>query len=127
MKLLNFIFLSLYIPIILSAQSHQTKTAGNPPSDYSKIEMALGMTDRRIIFSPLINDTSEKTLRVVVSIQVDRLGNITWAKATLKGSTVNDSALFRLAEESALKTKIDADPLAPEQQYGTITYTFRVK
>ena len=87
----------------------------------------LGMSGRKIIFFPTILDNSQKTGRVVVNIKVDKQGNVIWAKATQKGSTTTDSYLFQLAEEAALKTKVNDDPTAAEEQFGTITYSFRVK
>jgi outer membrane biosynthesis protein TonB len=90
-------------------------------------EPQLGMSGRKIIFFPTILDNSQKTGRVVVNIKVDKQGNVIWAKATQKGSTTTDSYLFQLAEEAALKTKVNDDPAAAEEQFGTITYSFRVK
>lgn len=93
-------------------------TGGNPQ---------LGMSGRRIVYFPPIDDESQKTGRVVVNIKVDRAGNVVFAKATQRGSTTTDAYLFRLAEEAALKTRINPDPAAAEEQFGTITYTFRLK
>lgn len=87
----------------------------------------LGMSGRKIIFFPTILDNSQKTGKVVVNIKVDKQGNVIWAKATQKGSTTTDSYLFQLAEDAALKTKVNDDPAAAEEQFGTITYSFRVK
>ncbi|MCS6917857.1 MAG: hypothetical protein RMK52_04365 [Chitinophagales bacterium] len=87
----------------------------------------LGMSGRRIIYFPPIEDESQKTGRVVVNIKVDRSGTVIFAKATQRGSTTTDAYLFRLAEEAALQTRINPDPEAAEEQFGTITYTFRLK
>ena len=127
MKILKFIFLSFCIPTIIMAQSEENKVINNSTIDYNKVQVALGMTGRRIISTPEIHDTTQKILRVVVAIQVDRLGNVVRAKATLKGSTTSDSSFFQLAEDAALKTKVNADPSSAEEQFGTITYSFRVK
>jgi TonB family protein len=85
------------------------------------------MSGRKIIYFPSIIDNSQKTGKVVVNIKVDKQGNVTFAKATQKGSTTTDSYLFQLAEAAAMKTRVNADPDAAEEQFGTITYTFRVK
>ncbi len=87
----------------------------------------LGMSGRRIIYFPPIYDDSQKTGRVVVNIKVDRAGNVIFARATQKGSTTTDPYLFSLAEQAALQTKVNADPLAAEEQFGTITYTFQFR
>ncbi|MEO6167327.1 MAG: hypothetical protein ABIO46_01410 [Chitinophagales bacterium] len=87
----------------------------------------LGMSGRKIIYFPSIIDNTQRTGKVVVNIKVDKTGNVTYAKATQKGSTTTDSYLFQLAEDAAMKTRVNADPNAAEEQFGTITYTFRVK
>ncbi|MBA3648248.1 MAG: hypothetical protein H0W62_06805 [Chitinophagales bacterium] len=87
----------------------------------------LGMSGRKIIIFPTIIDNSQKTGRVVVNIKVDRDGSVIFAKATQKGSTTTDSYLYQLAEDAAMKTKVNSDANAAEEQFGTITFTFRVK
>jgi outer membrane biosynthesis protein TonB len=87
----------------------------------------LGMSGRKIIYLPSIIDNSQKTGKVVVNIKVDKEGNVTFAKATQKGSTTTDTYLYQLAEDAAMKTRVNADSGAAEEQFGTITYTFRVK
>ena len=87
----------------------------------------LGLAGRKFIYLPTIIDPSQKTGRVVVNIHVDRTGNVISAKATQMGSTTTDPYLFHLAEQAALKTKINADSQATEEQVGTITYIFSVK
>jgi len=87
----------------------------------------LGMSGRKIIFFPPITDVTQKTGRVIVNIKVDKEGNVVFAKATQKGSTTTDSYLFQLAEQAARKTRVNADPSAAEEQFGTITYNFNVK
>ncbi|MGB3075527.1 MAG: hypothetical protein WBB36_09410, partial [Chitinophagales bacterium] len=87
----------------------------------------LGMSGRKIIYFPSIIDNTQRTGKVVVNIKVDKTGNVTFAKATQKGSTTTDTYLFQLAEAAAMKTRVNADPDAAEEQFGTITYTFRVK
>ncbi|MFI5135171.1 MAG: hypothetical protein ACHQD9_04925 [Chitinophagales bacterium] len=85
----------------------------------------LGMSGRKIIFYSPITDNSQKFGRVVVNIKVDKQGNVVFAKATQKGSTTTDSYLYELAEQAAMKTKVNADADAAEEQFGTITYTFK--
>ncbi|MBA2423176.1 MAG: hypothetical protein H0V61_08130 [Chitinophagales bacterium] len=87
----------------------------------------LGMSGRKIIFFPSIVDNSQRTGKVVVNIKVDKAGNVIFAKATQKGSTTTDNYLFQLAEDAAMKTMVNADPGAAEEQFGTITYTFKMK
>ena len=85
----------------------------------------LGMSGRKIIYFPPIIDNSQKFGRVVVNIKVDKDGTVVFAKATQKGSTTTDAYLYSLAEQAALKTKVNSDADAAEEQFGTITYTFK--
>lgn len=68
--------------------------------------------------------TSEKSGKVVVTIAVDRDGNVTKAQAGARGTTVHDQELFIQAENAAKRAKFKKDEDAPEKQIGTITYSF---
>ena len=62
--------------------------------------------------------------KIVVEIFVDKEGNVVRAKAGVKGTTISNSNLYRKCEQAARKCKFAADPNAPEEQKGTITYRF---
>jgi outer membrane biosynthesis protein TonB len=61
---------------------------------------------------------------VVVTIKVDKKGNVTSANPGVKGSNTTNDTLWKLAKDAALRSKFEADPDAPEVQIGTITYVF---
>jgi outer membrane biosynthesis protein TonB len=67
---------------------------------------------------------SKEQGKVVVTIKVDKKGNVISAVAGGKGTNVSDESLWKLAKEAALKSKFKEDPGAPEIQVGTITYNF---
>ena len=60
---------------------------------------------------------------VVVEIIVDRDGNVIRASIT-KGTDISNTEMRNMALEAARRSKFAADPTAPEEQKGTITYTF---
>jgi outer membrane biosynthesis protein TonB len=93
---------------------------GGPGLGGSGGSAQLGMSGRKIIYYPSIIDNSQKTGKVVVNIKVDKQGNVTFAKATQKGSTTTDTYLFQLAEQAAMKTRVNADPDAAEEQFGRL-------
>ena len=62
--------------------------------------------------------------KIVVEIFVDKEGNVVRAKAGVKGTTISNTNLYRKCEQAARKCKFAADPSAPEEQKGTITYRF---
>ncbi len=68
--------------------------------------------------------TSEEQGKVVVTIWVDRRGKVVKAISGVKGTTIADLQLRKVAKEAALGAKFNSDPEAPEIQKGTITYNF---
>jgi len=81
---------------------------------------------RTLVVAPKINDSSQKTGRVVIKIKVDKSGNVIGAELG-KGSTTTDAYLVSKAKEASLKAKFNSEPGAPIVQTGTITYTFKVQ
>ena len=71
------------------------------------------------------NATSSENGSIVVEIRVDQEGNVVFAKAVWKGTTLTDTNLWRRCEQAAKKSKFTAKPDAPELQPGKITYIFR--
>ena len=63
---------------------------------------------------------------VVVSITVDKDGNVTKATPGVKGSTTLNKTLLDAAEKAARQTIFDRNPNAIEQT-GTITYIFKLQ
>ena len=70
--------------------------------------------------------TSPENGNIVVEIRVDQEGNVVFAKAGARGTTLwEDKNLWRLCEQAAKDSKFTAKPDAPELQPGKITYIFR--
>lgn len=63
--------------------------------------------------------------KVVVQIRVNANGDVIYAKSTTGTQTAN-TAIIRMAEEAARKSKWDAQPGA-QDQVGTIEYNFIIK
>ena len=63
---------------------------------------------------------------VVVRITVDRNGNVIDAEPILRGTTTQNSYLWRVAREAAMKAQFNADDDAAARQTGTITYHFNL-
>ena len=74
---------------------------------------------------PLPTATSPANGSIVVEIRVDQEGNVVFAKAVWKGTTLTDTNLWRRCEQAAKKSKFTAKPDALELQPGKITYIFR--
>jgi len=84
-----------------------------------------GLDGRGVLFTPSVEEKSQRTGRVVVNVCVDKNGKVTSAKYTQKGSTTADANLKQISEESSRKFKFSASDI-PEQ-CGTITFDFKVK
>lgn len=60
---------------------------------------------------------------IVVEIWVDQEGNVV-RTAIAKGTDINNNEMRNMALDAARKSKFVADPNAPMEQKGSITYTF---
>jgi TonB family protein len=100
------------------------KGTGTGPGDGSGsgISYSLGGRGSLMLHKPPYD--SKEQGRVVVTIKVDKNGNVTSAVAGAKGTNVSDQTLWQLAKDAALKSKFASDPNAPDTQVGTITYNF---
>jgi len=61
---------------------------------------------------------------VVVSIEVDRSGNVIKATPGVRGTTNNSKCLLDPAKRAALATRFNSDNKAPAKQIGKIIYRF---
>ena len=84
-----------------------------------------GLGNRGVLHEPQINDHSQKTGRVVMSICVDKNGKVIKADYTQKGSTTTDSDLKDIARKAALQFKFTLSEI--EEQCGTITVDFKIQ
>lgn len=84
-----------------------------------------GLGNRGVLHEPRINDASQKTGRVVISVCVDKNGKVIKADYTQKGSTTTDSELKDIARRAALQFKFTDSDI--EEQCGTITVDFKIK
>ena len=69
---------------------------------------------------------SQQQGKVVVTIRVNRKGNVISASPGAKGSTTTNTYLYAKAKEAALKTTFEANLKAPEIQVGSIIYNFKL-
>ncbi|MCX6233424.1 MAG: hypothetical protein NT175_01685 [Bacteroidetes bacterium] len=86
--------------------------------------ISYSLSGRRSKLLPKPYYRSEEQGKVVVTIWVNRNGDVIRAEAGAKGTDVTDLSLRQLAKNAALQSKFTSDPNAPEEQKGTITYIF---
>jgi outer membrane biosynthesis protein TonB len=100
------------------------KGTGTGPGDGAGdgISYSLGGRGSLMLHKPSYD--SKEQGKVVVTIKVDKKGNVVSAVAGAKGTNVSDHTLWQLAKDAALRSRFIADPKAPDTQVGTITYNF---
>lgn len=69
------------------------------------------------------DDFSEEG-KIVVDIWVNRAGQVVRAEVATKGTDIINSTMRQKAIQAAKRSTFAADSDAPEEQHGTITYTF---
>jgi len=94
---------------------------------FGNVGVGYDLSGRNLLAIPPIEENYRETGKVAVSIKVDRAGKVIFAKYTVKGSTSTDPTLIKLAEEAARQAKFTARNDAAEEQFGTITFTFKLK
>lgn len=70
------------------------------------------------------NEDFNEEGHIVVDIWVNREGKVVRAEIAAKGTDIVNSQMRSKAKNAALQSKFAADPNAPDEQKGTITYTF---
>ena len=90
--------------------------SGNGPS-YS-------LSGRNALSLPKPEYPGNEEAVVVVSVTVDKNGNVTKADPGAQGSNTINANLLAAAKQAALKAKFNADDTAATLQRGTITYRF---
>lgn len=117
---------------IREKQEDQGKKDGNKTSnEYNGLSnltngIAYQLVGRAIAEIKKPTYDSQQQGKVVVTIRVNRKGNVISAIAGTKGSTTTNSYLYAKAKEAALKTTFEAKMDAPEIQLGKIIYNFKL-
>ncbi len=86
--------------------------------------ISYNLGNRIVLSLPKPEYDSKDQGKVVVTIQVNRQGNVISAVPGAKGTNISDQQLWKVAKQAALRSTFSPDPDAPEIQIGTITYNF---
>ena len=84
-----------------------------------------GLGGRAVVSRGRINDTSQKSGKVVIEVCVNSSGSVVSADYTQRGSTTSDSELKSKAIQAARGYRFAAS--SADQQCGTITFNFQLK
>lgn len=106
---------------------------GDPlASNYGKGGSGFGNTrltlaGRHFLNLPKINDQGQQSGRVYVEIRVDKSGEVIYARAGVKGTTLSDQALWRKCEQAVMGASLNQLESAPDVQIGVVVFNFKVK
>jgi outer membrane biosynthesis protein TonB len=82
---------------------------------------------RSLLSRPQPTYDGDETGYIAINIKVDRQGNVIETSHNMRGSTLNNSRLIDIAKKAAREIKYNASPDAPEVQFGTIRFYFKVQ
>lgn len=87
------------------------------------------LNGRSLIGRPQVTYDGTETGYVAINIKVDQQGNVTSATFSMKGSTISNAQLIEIAKKAARsgQLKYNANPDAPEEQFGTIRFYFKAE
>ena len=86
-----------------------------------------GMPQRNFVSKPGVSDANRRSGKVVVDIRVDKNGNVVYARAGARGTTISDADLLQKCEDAVKNAKLNSLDSAPELQQGTVVFIFRVQ
>lgn len=101
----------------INSKNREGSSTGNNGTSFK----LSGRSSKSLPSPPKIHETEGK---VVVEVTVDQNGNVLKARAGVKGTTISNEALWKVAREAALKATFNVNKNAPAAQKGTITYFF---
>lgn len=87
----------------------------------------LNMTQRSFLTKPNVTDDNHRAGKIVVDIRVDKNGNVVYARAGARGTTISNSELLQKCENAVLGAKLNASENAPDTQNGTVVFVFQVR
>lgn len=114
---------------VASGTGDQGNPDGNPKSNNYIGNPGTGGIDfdlkgRKFMYLQTFKNPTDEEGKVVVSVTVDKVGNVTKAVAGVKGTTCSNQILWKSCQKAALQSKFSANPDASIEQKGTITYIF---
>ncbi len=89
--------------------------------------VALSLKSRRFTNLPRINDEGQLSGKIYVEIRVDKSGEVVYARAGVKGTTLSDQGLWRKCEQAVLGASLNQLESAPDVQIGVVVFNFKVK
>ena len=115
-----------------STPGNQGKTTGTTlTNNYNGTGSGTGgnlqnMPQRNFVSRPSMDNDTRRTGKIVVDIRVDKDGNVVYARAGARGTTISDQSLLDRCEEAVKRSKLNQLESADLQQ-GTVVFVFKVQ
>jgi hypothetical protein len=119
------------ISVIKFSEDGNYSSASSVREEVGEKEMVVGesfvkykVADRNLVKPPRIDNLTQKKGTVVVSISVNKYGNVIKAVPGAAGSSTTDEYLLTKAKQAAESAMFDKVPTAPLEQTGYIVINF---
>jgi hypothetical protein len=73
------------------------------------------------------NDDGQKTGKIAVRISINKDGIVIDATPGVKGTTLNDTELWRKCKDAVMGARLNQSDSAPDIQVGVVVFNFKVK
>lgn len=98
---------------------------GSGGSGFGNVRLTLA--NRRFMNLPKISDEGQLSGKIYVEIRVDKSGEVVYARAGVKGTTLSDQSLWRKCEQAVMGASLNQLESAPDVQIGVVVFNFKVK
>ncbi len=119
------------ISVIKFSEDGNYSSSNSARDEVGEKEMVVGdsfvrykVADRNLVKPPRIDNLTQKKGTVVVSISVNKYGNVVKAVPGASGSSTTDDYLLTKAKQAAESAIFDKVPTAPLEQTGYIIINF---
>lgn len=89
--------------------------------------VSLSLENRSFVSIPRIEDEGQSAGKIAVEIRVDKSGEVVYARAGARGTTLSDTKLWRKCEGAVLGARLNELESAPDVQTGVVMFNFKVK
>lgn len=86
----------------------------------------LSLSGRRFVNLPKINDQGQSSGKIAVEIRVDKTGQVVYARAGVRGTTLSDRSLWTKCEQAVMGASLNQLESAPDVQVGVVVFNFKV-
>ena len=80
---------------------------------------------RNILVQPVFDKNDHIAGKITIDFTVNKKGEVTWAGANKKATTIKNKAFIHKCEAAVKASKFSELKTAPDEQHGNLAYTFK--